>query len=86
MQGNVSEWCSDWAHYKYYETSPSKDPQGFIWSIAEMNDEMLMAQSGRRVTRGGSCKSEADELRSARRGFCDPIGANLIGFRCAQDL
>jgi uncharacterized protein (TIGR03437 family) len=28
MIGNVREYCSDWMHEKYYETSPADDPQG----------------------------------------------------------
>lgn len=28
MQGNLTEWCSDWYAEDYYKTSPSADPQG----------------------------------------------------------
>jgi len=58
MHGNVAEWCLDWYDSKYCGSLPSgkwlKDPQG--------------PDSGKNhVFRGGSWKSPADRVRSARR-------------------
>ena len=93
MHGNVAEWCLDWYDSKYYSSLPSgkslKDPQG--------------PDSGKNhVMRGGSWKSPADRVRSARRDHSsswwlgmDPqapkshwwfVPADFLGFRIIRPL
>jgi formylglycine-generating enzyme required for sulfatase activity len=77
MHGNVAEWCQDVYDPGYYRISPEKNPCG----PAEGNEYVL---------RGGSWKSAADALRSARRlgenpGFSDAcLARDAIGFRCVR--
>jgi formylglycine-generating enzyme required for sulfatase activity len=69
MHGNVSEWCFDWHHPKYYETSPMEDPQGPSAGIA-------------RVIRGGSWRGLSESQRCANREFNIAIQSNdTTGFR-----
>lgn len=71
LSGGVWEWVSDW--YEPYPTGPSANPTG-------------PATGTRRVQRGGSWLSEADELRAAYRAARAPATMeNDIGFRCAAD-
>jgi formylglycine-generating enzyme required for sulfatase activity len=69
MTGNVSEWCSDWWGYSYYNLSPSVDPPG-------------PATGSFRVIRGGSWNFDALYCRAALRGYTYPgMRGTYIGFR-----
>jgi formylglycine-generating enzyme required for sulfatase activity len=72
MQGNLSEWVSDWYGFDYYADSPTADPTG--------------PESGSyRVFRGCSWLSPAADCRSALRLFNFPIdGYYNVGFRLVR--
>lgn len=93
MHGNVAEWCLDWYGSKSYGSVPSgewpKDPQG--------------PETGKNhLIRGGSWKSDAGQVRSARRDrssnwwlTMDPqepkshwwfVPADFLGFRLVRPL
>ncbi|MGE0823446.1 MAG: SUMF1/EgtB/PvdO family nonheme iron enzyme [Candidatus Binatia bacterium] len=72
MHGNVWEWVQDWYAVNYYQQSAVIDPQG-------------PEEGQSKVVRGGSWRSEARDVRVARRGRPVPGDrSGLIGFRCAQ--
>ena len=77
MQGNVAEWCNDVYAADYYAQSPSLDPRG-------------PAVGEKRVIRGGSWKSSADECRLTARLADDPgisdacFARDTFGFRCVR--
>ncbi|WP_300668045.1 formylglycine-generating enzyme family protein [Desulfoluna sp.] len=73
INGNVSEWCSDW--YGPYPSQPiSKDPQG------PLNGEF-------RVTRGGSWFHGIDSIRGAHRNSANAEDKGAyIGFRLVLDI
>ena len=90
MHGNVAEWVLD-----------SYNPETYIlWGNSVKNPVMIGKKLYPRVVRGGSFKSNIDELRSAARGFSkekwkrrDPqipkslwwfTDANNIGFRIVR--
>ena len=80
LYGNVSEWCEDVYSPSYYATSPSVDPVGPPGTGADV----------RRVIKGGSWKSSADQCRSAARqgevtGDSDAcFSTDFCGFRCVR--
>ncbi|MBM4064411.1 MAG: tetratricopeptide repeat protein [Planctomycetes bacterium] len=75
MIGSVSEWCNDWYHPEYFQTSPSMNPKGPENS------------TGSRVIKGGSLFAPyAYKMRCAVRIFGNPEDRNKsIGFRCVKD-
>ncbi len=80
LYGNVSEWCEDVFSSTYYAGSPASDPSGPGSPGADV----------RRVIRGGSWKSSADQCRSAARqgertGDSDAcFSTDYCGFRCVR--
>ncbi len=74
MMGNVWEWCSDRYDKKYYENSPSKDPQGPL-------------EGPNRILRGGGWRSRDKGLRTTDRNDFIPTSKKFsdIGFRLARD-
>jgi formylglycine-generating enzyme required for sulfatase activity len=77
MTGNVWEWCNDYYGTKYYRASPKENPRG-------------PAEGEKRVLRGGSWSSKADDCTSFARN-CDEAGFTDIcltmdsnGFRCVR--
>ena len=72
MQGNVYEWCQDWA--SRLSTARVQDPSG--------------ASSGEcRVARGGSWSGDADNARLANRMTSSPSFRSIVaGFRLARTL
>ena len=80
LYGNVSEWCEDVFSPTYYQGSPATDPTGPVSPGADV----------RRLIRGGSWKSSADQCRSAARqgertGDSDAcFSTDYCGFRCVR--
>jgi len=73
--GSLSEWCNDWYHPEYFQSSPSVNPKGPENS------------TGMRVIKGGSLFAPyAYKMRCAVRIFGKPEDRNKsIGFRCVKD-
>lgn len=73
MAGNAAEWCRDWYDPSYYAVSPERNPTG-------------PASGVYRVVRGGSCKDEAEGIRSSRREFYQSqTRTKHIGFRIVKE-
>jgi len=72
MNGNVWEWCHDWADENYYAVSPTDDPPG--------------PETGSiRAIRGGSIRFVARNCRAAdRAGRGALTGWYALGFRVAR--
>jgi formylglycine-generating enzyme required for sulfatase activity/class 3 adenylate cyclase/predicted Ser/Thr protein kinase len=69
MQGNVSEWVSDFYSKDYYNVSPVKNPSG-------------PAAGTKRVVRGGSWADYETQLANPRRASRDPNEhSDQVGFR-----
>ena len=68
MHGNVCEWCRDYYLEKYL--SKYADPDG-------------LDKTAHRVYRGGNCKSNPANCRSAFRFHVDPFSEYQNGFRIA---
>jgi formylglycine-generating enzyme len=72
MCGNVWEWVSDWFSDTYYQTSPSKNPQG--------SDKGTL-----KILRGGNWDNHKLEVRTERRYAKAPdVKYSNNGFRCAK--
>ena len=71
MSGNVREWVNDCYDYKYYEISPSENPQG-----PETGTE--------RIVRGGSYTNSEIAITTTSRIPRSHEGTLLDGFRCAE--
>lgn len=68
MNGNVTEWVSDWYAEDYYKNSPGENPKGPDFGSY-------------RVTRGGSWNWTL--MQSADRGYNYPSDSfSTVGFRC----
>jgi formylglycine-generating enzyme required for sulfatase activity len=80
LEGNVSEWCEDVYSATYYKESPAADPKG----------PPNPGKDVRRVIRGGSWKSSADQCRASARqgertGDSDAcFSTDYCGFRCVR--
>jgi formylglycine-generating enzyme required for sulfatase activity len=71
--GNVGDWVSDWYDEKYYQSSPSQDPQG-------------PGSGQRRVVRGESWVGLPRYVRVSNRGTLHPGDrSGQVGFRCAGE-
>lgn len=74
MSGNVWEWVWDWYGKDYFKNSPKKNPKGPL-------------SGKKRVLRGGSWKSSANNSRTAYRYKEEPDKRiNIVGFRCAKTI
>ncbi len=75
MEGNVSEWVSDWYGEDYYSSAPPRNPKG-------------PSSGHQRVFRGGPFKfGFFGFFRVSARARNEPeYETNFIGFRCAKNL
>jgi serine/threonine protein kinase/formylglycine-generating enzyme required for sulfatase activity len=78
VYGNAWEWCQD--RFLDYPQGPESQVH------ADQEDEMLVVTAAdRRVYRGGSCGSRAQDVRSANRNYVPPTASNpYIGLRVAR--
>ncbi|MBC7552881.1 MAG: SUMF1/EgtB/PvdO family nonheme iron enzyme [Taibaiella sp.] len=72
MTGNVEEWVNDWYNKDYFSKKDITNPQGPEGGISK-------------VVRGGSWRSEADEVSVTRRAAYLPKEKSIsLGFRLAE--
>lgn len=78
MVGNVWEWVSDWYDDEAYRSRSTSQPT--------VDPEVFINKMDRRVVRGGSWESIAEEIRLSVRGYQTPAAGFLdFGFRCLID-
>lgn len=76
--GNVWEWVSDWYDDEAYLSRRPHEPT--------VDPEMFVNKLDRRVVRGGSWDSIAEEIRLSTRGYQTPAAGFVdFGFRCLVD-
>lgn len=88
LAGNAAEWCADWYQHDYYAQlrpdpnfAAHKNPRG-----PETGSDPTEPGVSKRVVRGGSFLSAAEECRVSVRGKEAPdFSAEWIGFRCVKD-
>ena len=93
MLGNVWEWCSDWAHRSYGESSSSSSSSSNNSSSSgsSSSDSVVVDPTGpatgeSRVIRGGSWGSLARHVRAAYRYALHPGNRNAnLGLRLARE-
>jgi formylglycine-generating enzyme required for sulfatase activity len=72
--GNVWEWVNDWYDERYYQNTPSQDPQG-------------PGSGGFRVLRGGCWNFSPRVVRVSVREMNYPaFRGNVYGFRCGGEV